>query len=118
MNTISIKKETLIEKLTENRALHIKEYNELMEAYQIAAVKATEQLLEKVKAGAKGVSLRILIDEPQSSEDSYTNALEMLEYESDVFCTISQKEFKQFIKDEWNFSHSFAMSKAAYFSQD
>jgi len=114
MKEITMKKSTLIDTIKKNLEVHVKEYKEMHVLYSIKAIELTKELLSKVEKDATGVYLAISLTEPTSSEESYNTALEMLELEVNDTVTISEKEFKQYIKDEWNWSHSFAISKTAY----
>lgn len=114
MKEVTVNKAELIGILQKNMETHVTEYNELMRLFQIKAVEKVEALLEKVKAGAKGVDLSVNLREPTSNEGDYLTALEMLGMEVHDSVTISEQEFKNYVKDEWNWSRSFAMSKTAY----
>ena len=112
-----MKKKTLIETIKKNLEIHITEYKEMHVLYSTKAIELTKKLLGQLEKDAAGVYLCVNLTEPKSSEESYNTALEMLELEVHDTVTISEQEFKQYIKDEWNWSHSFAISKTAYLNQ-
>ncbi len=116
MKEITIKKEELIKTIKKNMKIHAREYKELHEIYTKLAISELEKLIKDIKIDSKGKSLYISLSEPQSNKDDYKIALEMLDLEVNDNVTISEKEFRQYIKDEWSWSNAFAISKASYFN--
>ena len=114
MKTITVDKEGLLKALKENKAIHIAEYEEMKIIYMEMAVKKAQIMLIQLEKGEYDTQLSIDLDRPRSSEDEYDNAIEMLAWEVEDNVTITETEYKSYIKDEWNFSRHFAMSKAAY----
>ena len=114
MKEITIKKSKLVDKINENMTIHVKEYKELHILYTQEAILRLQVLLQNIQKNSHNVSLYVDLVEPTSSEDSYRTALEMLELEVNENVTISEQEFKQYIKDEWHWSRSFELSKSAY----
>ena len=115
METIKIDKNELLDNLIKNREVHIKEYTELMGLYKKQAIKKVKMLLVDLETkDVDNVSLTIRLDKPRSSEIEYTDAIEMLSYEVEDKITITKREFKQYMKDEWSWSSGFAVSKTAY----
>lgn len=114
MKEITVDKKKLEETLRANMKIHISEFEETHKVYSKMAKKAVEQLRGKLELETKGVDLYINLDEPKSNEKDYLTALEMLDLEVNTNVTISEQEFKQYIKDEWSWSGRFAVSKSSY----
>jgi len=113
MKQVKLNKAELIQTIKKNMELHVKEYNEMMDVFRTMASQKVGYLLKEIDGG-DDFNLSIDLEKPRSSEKSYLNALEMLEMEVEENVILDNREFKQLVKDEWDFSRSFAMSKAAY----
>ena len=118
MKNVKMEKIKLIEILKTNMEVHVREYNEMMEIYMTQAIIKAKEMVKDLENGDTNTSLSVQLEKPRNSEKSYQNALEMLDYEIDDNVVLEAREFKQLVKDEWDFSRSFAMSKAAYLGLD
>jgi len=117
MKEITINKKNLVTTLYKNMETHNKEYNEVMVKYLAMAVKAVDKLLKKLKKGEVNTSLYIDLQKPKSNVQDYKTAIEMLELEVNTNVTISEREFRQYIKNEWEWTRSFEFSKTTYLDQ-
>jgi hypothetical protein len=118
MKTVTVAKEQLLLKLQENMKIHVEEYNEMIEVYMRMAIEKTEKLLVELNNDNKDVSLDLDLTKPRNNVKDYKDAIEVLGWEVNSNVELSEREFKQYIKDDWDFTRSFAISKAAYFARN
>ncbi|MCB1711964.1 MAG: hypothetical protein KDH96_05685 [Candidatus Riesia sp.] len=107
----------LIKVLRENKDRHVKEYEEAISSYK-------EQLLENFKKataraekhGVFPTKTQVLkwFDSPTSYEQCYTDALDMLEFSKQVNITLTGSQYKELVKDKWDWSASFYATTALY----
>lgn len=114
MKQVTINKDKLIEAITTNRDVHVAEYKVMLEEYMKQAISGATVLLKSLVKGDSSTKLNLDLRKPLNMEQSYTDALDMLQYEEESTVTLTDREFKNLIKDDWEWSNTFAMSKTAY----
>ncbi len=116
MERIKVNKQELLNKLKENREIHIKEYKEMFTEYQKETIKILQKVLREAKKvpELKQIPTYIGTQAPESSEKEYDVVIGMLEFSTQEDLEITQKEYKQYVLNEWNWSHNFEMLKASY----
>jgi hypothetical protein len=124
---VTVRKDKLIEILTENRAKHVEEYNQAVAIYRkrvaekIGTIKEalTTWLIEFEKNPHKEVTYPeayLRLPQPKSYEDSYTRTLGMLGLHTGETLTIDQDTYRQYVDDEWEWKAQSKMSNASYLS--
>lgn len=120
-----IDKKRLKEKLTENLAKHDHVLNEALEAYWEnltrdfnKQVRDARKIIASRDISFGAVSLNVHISVPVSYKESYEEALSMLEYEKDDSIELSEKEFKAYVLNKWDWESNFLISNAMYASAD
>lgn len=95
---IKLSKKRLITKIEENKAAHIKDYNEAVEAYKKEAKKQLEKALADLEEG----SLKIKIDlvTPVNRTVEYDKVIEMFNWEIKDDIELSQSEFNEYVHDD------------------
>lgn len=109
---ISIEKNKLIEKIKENREIHINEYNEAVIAYKKEAKIQLEQLSTDLDKGKLNLKLNLITPINRSSE--YDKVIEMFEWEISDIVKLSQKEFNEYIHDDTSDSIQAKMLNSTY----
>lgn len=111
---IKVERKNLISILKENMQIHQHEYIELRTAfYKSVAMKAL-QLSKQAERCDESIQLRIDAVKPISNMKDYETILGMLELSTDEEFTLSEKDYKKYVLDEWDWSQSFAATKASY----
>jgi hypothetical protein len=107
---VTIKKEEVIGILIENLEKHKKNYIDAVEGfYALAKHKLAEAMLNVTNRNCQnGVS--VSLQHPVYFADSYETAIEMLQMSVDKNITLNRDLFVKFVKDEWEWKHSFATS--------
>jgi hypothetical protein len=95
---ISIEKNKLIEKIKENRDIHIKEYDEAVIAYKKEAEVQLKRITKELKDG--NLKLKLDLVTPVNRSADYNKVIEMFEWEIADIVKLTQKEFNEYIHDE------------------
>jgi len=112
LSLIKVKKEELVNTLKENRLKHIKDFEEAKVAFQEDVVKELKTILRNAKNGK--IKTSIHFDEPSQHTDDYDTVIEMLEMSVDDEVYLTRNEFKQYVRDEWNWKDSFIATNSFY----
>lgn len=113
MNTVKVAVSDLLKHLKKNRDAHTKEYAEAMIGYKETLVKELKVMTKKAAAG-EDIELYVRVVKPENYEQSYTEAIEMLEWTVDKEVELDRNQFKQYVQDEWQWKQTFARTAALY----
>lgn len=116
MIEIRVEKEDLLRKLRENRTQHVQDYEQALEGYRESAKEELEQLLADLAAG-KDIHYGLKERKPTSNEDEYTLAIEMFEMSVEGTVSLDEHQFRQYIKDQWDWSQSWKVSNTRYITK-
>ena len=106
IETINIEKQKLIATLTENLGIHKELYTSALLAWKQNYEKELGRHLKEVKKGEFADVLR-LPSKPRSYAKEYDTALKQLEFSSDDVIPLDERNFKQYVLDEWSFDSHF-----------
>jgi hypothetical protein len=95
---VSIEKSKLIEKIKENRDIHIKEYEQAVIAYKKEAEIQLKKLTKNLKDGL--LTLRLNLVTPVNRSSEYNKVIEMFEWEISDVVKLTQREFNEYIHDD------------------
>jgi len=109
---VKVKKAELIEKIKQNKENHVKMFRKAIVAYKKVALTQLEEQIERVDDGALDAKLNLIT--PQNRESEYDKLLVMFEMEVEEFVELEQREFNQYVHDEFNFAIEATMSNMAY----
>lgn len=109
-----VPKTQLLAKLRENRAIHIKTYNEAKEEYRKAAISALSTEIAKAKDGLEFSLQFHEIIEPKSYAREYDQAIGLMEMTIDETIPITASDYTSFVLDEWSWKEHFTSSVANY----
>jgi len=107
METISINKEQLVQILKENKEKHVASYLEAIENYKDAVKVYFPKFCQDALDNPEKLPRYDPPLIPLSYEKDYNNAIEMLSYEVNDSVTLSAKEFRQLVKNQWSWSQDF-----------
>ena len=110
-SSFTIDKKILIEKLNENKAIHLEHYENARQFYLQAKLEYLNLLqgsiASKVKRAQNGEDVSLHSDiqmnmvEPISHELDYNNAIKMLELTNADSVTLTSQEFNKYILNDW-----------------
>jgi len=106
MEKITVHKAELLEKLQENRANHRAIFEEALGGYQAEAIKILERHIATLHAGKRrNVQIGMLVPEDHTSD--YNRAIAMIEMSIDDTIVLSEKDFGQYVMDDWGWQRNF-----------
>ena len=113
METVKVKCDRLLTILKDNRKEHREIFVEAVDGYRKAAIKALDARLDEVKKGLK-LSLSFRLEEPQDMTKQYDLIIKMLEMSIDTEIELTQKEFANYVQDDWSWMGQFLASNSGY----
>lgn len=116
MRSVKLKKSELLKIVIDNKAKHIKEFNEAVKDYKKAVVKLTKENLDLAKTGdlESIAKIKSMPQSPTSYENSYSRATRMLELSVDDVIELDKTIFNQLVLDEWDWKRMFTATTALY----
>ena len=112
MESVKIDKNELLKIVRENKAKHIKEYNDAVKDFQLAVIKTCNENQEVVTAGK--TEIKNMPVKPSTYEANYNRAIRMLELTVDTVIELGTYEFNQLVLDEWEWKQAFSTSNSSY----
>lgn len=111
--TVNISKQQLINKLKENKATHVKEYEEAVEAFKVEAARQIKEASKSLKDGEfKNVRLNLTL--PVNRAEEYDRVIEMFNWETSDQVNLTQDEFNEYVHDDNDRARSAKMSNSFY----
>lgn len=103
----------LLEKAKQNREKHIAEYEEAVEEYRKQLENAFEKRLKALRNG-EDVSTYVNLPKPESYENHYDTAIDMLENTTAEVVNIDATTYNRIVRDEWEWTQSFKSVTSNY----
>lgn len=119
MQTVKVKKEELLEKLTQNLKKHKKEYKEALKDRKRAAINELSTYIPDNELFKKENTIPEVLKFPMpiSNIESYENAIEMVKMSIDKDLTLTKQEFEQYVLDKWIWKVAFDSIASSYKSK-
>ena len=111
-----VEKSDLLAKLKENAAKHASVVQEARNGYMKRARKELEQRLKQLQQGLI-VSLSFSLTPPADHSEVYKTTIDMLEWNTQEYIDLGADEFRQLVRDEWEWTDNFLHSNARYSKQ-
>lgn len=109
----TIDKDQLIAHIRHNKAEHQGIFEEALSGYKKEMIAHLEKKLAAAKKG-KRVGHHIRLVQPVSHLSDYERVLQMLEMSTQDVITISERQFAQYVRDEWEWKQNFLASNSTY----
>jgi hypothetical protein len=116
MEKVTVRKEALVEKLRENRELHLAQFKEAAQGYQQAMVKELRQEIDAVESYPTH-RVRITHFPPEDHTSDYDRALRMLDMAIDETFIVTLAEFARYIDDDWEWKQIWNASTMKYLNK-
>lgn len=113
MDTITVDKTMLLDKLRENRLNHAATFREAIDAYRIKAIEVFEARITAVKAG-KLPDRSFPLPLPEEHTADYDTAISALEWDQGATVELTLHEFRQYVEDNWGWQQSFLSNTTSY----
>lgn len=111
--TITVSKQELLDRITENRDKHGAIFEKALEAYKKEVLKQLRQRINQIKAG-KTPDLFIRLPIPEDHTVDYEAVIDMLTMHRGEELTIQSEKFRQYVRDEWHWKREWQASTASY----
>lgn len=116
MNSLHYNREALLEKVRANRVKHVATYDAAIEIYRLELSKVLSEMLGSAERG-EDVEHHIELSRPQTFEGQYARVIQMLDMAVEEEVELDSEGFEQIVMDQWDWSHDFHLSNAAYVGQ-
>lgn len=113
MNKVTISKQKLIDVLTFNRTMHIADYQAALVEWEKQYAKA---LRRELRANVESKTGSVYLEKPVSYQNSYDTALRMLDLALEAEFVLTERQFRQYIMDEWDWKDRFVSNTMSYSS--
>jgi len=113
MLSLNFRVKDLLEKIKENRELHIKIVQESQVGYRRELEKELKAKLMRLEEGYP-VEPRIELKVPTNHVDDYDRAIEMLSLCTDTEIELSEDMFQCYVRDKWRWQKDFLWSNSRY----
>ena len=111
--TTVVPRHKLLATLRANLAKHSAIVQEARAGYLESAKKALARKMEELQSG-KIVALAFHLEPPADYSEVYRNSIEMLEWNTEDMVTLEADEFRNLVRDEWDWVDHFYASNRAY----
>lgn len=111
--TTEVDKVKLLETLEKNLETHSKIVQEAKDGYLKKASEVLAEKIEQIKEG-KIVALAFSLKPPVDYSEVYENSIEMLKWHKGETVTLEADEFRQLVRDEWDWTDNFLLSNSNY----
>ena len=115
--TLKVPAEKLLKKLKENRQMHEENYQKALVEFKekaITALKRRACLLEGDRAVLIPKIFQFDLPIPVNYVSAYDEVVEKLEFSEQKEVEVSGEQYRAWVNDEWDWSHSFASSTMWY----
>lgn len=115
MDDAKVLKEDLLSKLKDNRENHRATFEMAIQVYQDKVTELLETLITRAKDG-KVIPQRALYDLPMPEDHTtdYDVAITMLEMDTREKFLLTQREFRRYVMDQWEWTDSFTTNTVSY----
>jgi hypothetical protein len=117
VQTITVAKPGLLDKLNENLAAHEESVEKARKAYNERVKELTTELSKRAAAG-KLVGIQALaiynLPVPKNHRRDYERVIQMVMWHEGETFDLSEHEVAQYIMDDWSWKREFATTNAAY----
>lgn len=113
MDDFTVDKAKLITKLKKNRKKHLGIYEEAVRVYRKRMIAELEQSLRDAKNGGairRSVSLPL----PENHTEDFDAAIDMLEWNVADQVELTERVFRQLVRNEWGWLQSFESNTSIY----
>jgi hypothetical protein len=114
VETVTVKKAELIEKLAANRDAHKATYEEAKANYRQKVIDELRKRAGEIEGGAD-ISTHFMLPQPEDHTSDYEEALEALQWHQDDTVELDRMgEFQSWVLNKWNWDRSFLANTTSY----
>lgn len=112
-NGIKVSRTELLRIIQTNREIHRREFNEAYVAFRQTALDELRKNLKAAEDG-KAIELHVYLDHPVSHLEEYDDVIGLLEMGSDDEVTLTSKDYRKYVRDEWPWTDGFKKTRVFY----
>lgn len=113
MNSITVRKDRLIETLIQNRDEHRAIFEKAQEVYRERMIEELDRALADARAGRK-IARQFHLPVPEDHTEDFDTAIQMMEWETGDTIELEQHDFQCYVQNQWRWRASFAGNTEAY----
>ncbi len=113
LSIITVQKKELLGFLKNNRAEHNGYFLKAQEGYKKQFIMELENSLAEAKAG-RNFRRSVSLDAPIDHTRDYDRIIKMLEMSVKDEVQITEREFSQYVQDDWAWKHDFIATNSSY----
>jgi hypothetical protein len=113
MSKVTVKKAELLAAIRKNRDTHNTTFLSAQEGYRAQAIEELDRMLKDAREGKK-IRRSVELVEPEEHTRDYDRVIRMLEMSTAEEIMITEKQFSQYVLDEWGWMRAFAQSTSRY----
>ena len=117
MEKITVSTHRLLTTLKMNRDTHLDVFKRAMVKYREKVIEELDRAIKDAKGGGK-IRTTFQILQPINQVHDYDVAIDMLKMHTEETLPLSETEFRQYVKDEWNWSRQFTASNMSYLAHN
>jgi len=113
MDTITVRKEDLLDTIRRNRDEHRDIFQRAQEAYR---EKWIEELDVRLREAQRGYVIRrhFSLPEPEDHTRDFDTAIQMLEWETGDEVELDRRDFQRYVQNQWEWAQSFGANTRSY----
>jgi hypothetical protein len=113
MKDVRTNKNELRLRVQTNRDGHRAEYEKAIEGYRKTVIEWFNEQINKAKSG-KAYETYFSMPKPEDHTKDYDQILDMIDMEEEDVITLTNQEFRQYVRDEWGWMQEFKATSANY----
>ena len=113
MQTITVNKQELLDRLHENRDKHRQVFEVALEEYRKEALSRLEYRVEALKTG-KFPDLYIGLQAPSDHTRDYDRVIKMVEMHQDATFQLTEADFSSYVMDDWDWKRQWVTTTSHY----
>lgn len=113
MHDVHIRKDELLSILTKNREAHRNVFLEAQKGYKQQVIDLLETYLKQAREG-RNFQLSIFLEAPKDQTKDYDRVIKMLEMHQAELVVLSERDFAQYVQDDWQWKRDFLHKNAVY----
>ena len=115
MEQVTVSRSHLLKVIERNREKHVKHYQRALVVFRSRLIATLKKALARARSGAR-VRLPIHLPSPVSYAREYDVVIGMLRMSTDKSVEITPSQYRQFVRDEWDWKHDFVANTMRYAS--
>jgi hypothetical protein len=113
VETISVVKDDLLRTLRDNRDEHQEIFEKAQVVYRQRMIEELDRALQEAKEGRK-IRRAFTLPVPEDHTGDFDTAIQMLEWETDDRVELTQREFRRYVQNQWEWEASFVANTQSY----